>query len=814
MQPTNSTKNVAVGYQAGDQLGDTSNTNVHLGYTAGYRGSGDGNLALGWSAGSYQDGDFNITLGYGAAYGAEGNNNTYIGQAAGYDCEGHGNLDINKGSLGVTSAMDGLTEKLNIYDTIRGDHSSNRIVIGGNLAAGDYTPDATLEVKPKEHTDIGLIVQGDTSHSANLTEWQNSSETVLASVAADGSISGAANLIASTGSMKRLLFDDYIIRIGHDVGQNNGTHGIHIGRYAGQHQGDGAAHCLNVGYGAGYNSDGDYNASFGYQAGYIMSASSDYNLSLGYHAGQQSDGDYNISVGYQAAENSEGDKNIFIGYGAGYGAAGGSHNVEIVASGSVAVNSPMSGLSHKLNIQNIIHGDASTNRIAIGGNLAAADYTPDATLEIKPKEHTDIGLIVQGDTSHSANLTEWQNSAEGIRAYVAADGSIATSGTVSATGGMVIGGSSKLMWVDDDGDDNGVRIGYDAGVMGGLRNISIGQYAGNGAGGGDYNVGIGRYACGGSAGDYNVGVGYMAGNDNDGNYNVGIGYEAGLDIGSTSEYNNNIGYRAGKDQVNNSDHNQSIGYNAGRNADGDYNVFLGVHAGYNSAGSNNIYIGYQAGLEADPGSNNIEILTESVYDVKSTLDGLSNKINIENTIMGDTAANKIVIGSGTTAQTANYSPSATLEIKPKETTDTALIVHSSGIPNVLSVYGSNVSISGRLISPISAPVLQDTNATVNVALTSGNYHEVELAAAVTKIIFKQGMVGQKFIVRFAQPAGANYTIAWTNVDVDEGGTGGTVSWAAGGTAPTMTATNGKADTYGFIQRTATTFDGFVVGQNI
>ena len=182
--------------------------------------------------------------------------------------------------------------------------------------------------------------------------------------------------------------------------------------------------------------------------------------------------------------------------------------------------------------------------------------------------------------------------------------------------------------------------------------------------------------------------------------------------------------------------------------------------------------------------------------------------------MGDTAANKVVIGTGTTAQTANYSPAATLEIKPKETTDAALIVHSSGLSNVFSVSGTNVSIEGRLLGPISAPVLQDTNATVNVALTSGNYHEVELAAAVTKVIFKEGAVGQRFMVRFAQPAGANYTIAWTNVDVDEGGTGGTVSWAAGGTAPTMTATNGKADTYGFIQRSATTFDGFVVGQNI
>ena len=181
--------------------------------------------------------------------------------------------------------------------------------------------------------------------------------------------------------------------------------------------------------------------------------------------------------------------------------------------------------------------------------------------------------------------------------------------------------------------------------------------------------------------------------------------------------------------------------------------------------------------------------------------------------MGDTAANKIVIGSGTTAQTANYSPSATLEIKPKDVADTALSVQSSGIPNVLSVYGNNVSIAGRLIGPISAPVLADTNATVNVTLSSGNYHEVELAAAVTKIIFQKGTTGQKFAVRFAQPAGANYTIAWTNVDVDEAGTGGTVSWA-GGTAPTMTATNAKADTYGFIQRSATAFDGFVIGQNI
>ena len=180
--------------------------------------------------------------------------------------------------------------------------------------------------------------------------------------------------------------------------------------------------------------------------------------------------------------------------------------------------------------------------------------------------------------------------------------------------------------------------------------------------------------------------------------------------------------------------------------------------------------------------------------------------------MGDTSDNKIVIGSGNYSA-ANYTPSATLEIKPKNVADTALSVQSSGITDVVKVYAANVAVSGRLLGPISPPLLQDSNATINVTLGSGNYHEVELAAAVTKVIFKGGTAGQKFAVRFAQPAGANYTIAWTNVDVDDGGTGGTVSWA-GGTAPTMTATNAKADTYGFIQRSATAFDGFVIGQNI
>jgi hypothetical protein len=58
------------------------------------------------------------------------------------------------------------------------------------------------------------------------------------------------------------------------------------------------------------------------------------------------------------------------------------------------------------------------------------------------------------------------------------------------------------------------------------------------------------------------------------------------------------------------------------------------------------------------------------------------------------------------------------------------------------------------------------------------------------------------MIRFEQDASSGpYTIAWNAVTMDFDGGGSpvavTVSWP-GGTAPTMTATNDKADTYGFM----------------
>ncbi len=62
---------------------------------------------------------------------------------------------------------------------------------------------------------------------------------------------------------------------------------------------------------------------------------------------------------------------------------------------------------------------------------------------------------------------------------------------------------------------------------------------------------------------------------------------------------------------------------------------------------------------------------------------------------------------------------------------------------------------------------------------------------------------QIFIVSVTQNSGGTGTVTWFS----------TVRWT-GGNPPTLTTTGGQRDTFGFIATSTSTFDGFVVGQNI
>jgi len=87
--------------------------------------------------------------------------------------------------------------------------NTRRFILGreGNAHMGTSNSISTnyqLSIQPTISTNIGLVVRGFTSQTANLTEWQDSAGVVLASVTASGNISATgtvsgSNLVYNTG---------------------------------------------------------------------------------------------------------------------------------------------------------------------------------------------------------------------------------------------------------------------------------------------------------------------------------------------------------------------------------------------------------------------------------------------------------------------------------------------------------------------------------------------------------------------------------------------------------------------------------------
>ena len=94
-------------------------------------------------------------------------------------------------------------------------------------------------------------------------------------------------------------------------------------------------------------------------------------------------------------------------------------------------------------------------------------------------------------------------------------------------------------------------------------------------------------------------------------------------------------------------------------------------------------------------------------------------------------------------------------------------------------------------------------ATVTFDLNVANVHTVTLGGNRTFAISNE-TAGQKFIIRVLQDGtGSRLVSTWFS----------TIKWA-GGSAPTLTTTAGKADVFGFLVTGTDTYDGFVIGQNI
>ena len=163
---------------------------------------GNYNNAIGYVAGNRASGSYNTYIGYYAGLRASGNNNIEIISHAVNVSEGHGATG-RWGLIGGESPQD---HKINIGNTIVGDHKSKLIAIG-NVTRDHLVPNATLEIVPSAVLNVAFRISSKTGHTANLFEAvSGDSTTVLAAIDPSGSISTSGTISASGG----ILLNDLV----------------------------------------------------------------------------------------------------------------------------------------------------------------------------------------------------------------------------------------------------------------------------------------------------------------------------------------------------------------------------------------------------------------------------------------------------------------------------------------------------------------------------------------------------------------------------------------------------------------------------
>lgn len=117
-----------------------------------------------------------------------------------------------------------------------------------------------------------------------------------------------------------------------------------------------------------------------------------HSVSIGYFAGALSKNIYNcIFIGDGAGSYSQGSNNVYIGSNAGQYSSG-NNNTEILSGTGV---SSLGNLSEKINIGNVLYGDLTTKKIAVG-NVSINNFNPSGSLEVVSSGNPSLFL-----SSHS-----------------------------------------------------------------------------------------------------------------------------------------------------------------------------------------------------------------------------------------------------------------------------------------------------------------------------------------------------------------------------------------------------------------------------
>ncbi len=136
--------------------------------------------------------------------------------------------------------------------------------------------------------------------------------------------------------------------------------------------------------------------------------------------------------------------------------------------------------------------------------------------------------------------------------------------------------------------------------------------------------------------------------------------------------------------------------------------------------------------------------------------------------------------------------------------DTTIVVNDTTVPDTITSVELEITTKGDTGgTPSTITSYTPAGAgTTTLDLGKGNIHIVTMPAATQTLAIINGKLGQCFLVDINNVTSQGALTFFS-----------TIRWVDG-TAPTLTGTNGKRDSFGFKITGVNTYDGYILGQNI
>jgi hypothetical protein len=261
------------------------------------------------------------------------------------------------------------------------------IIASGNVGIGSTTATGQLQVTSRSSTNKGLVVKSAVAQSANLTEWQDSSGNSIASVSADG----AGVFTAKSSSSGSNVYD---IGLSIRSAGNKGT--INFSNWSGSASTNSGSPTIEIATGP----------SSGSLAGAYMTLR----------------GKLESWVALYAENNSAGRRYVRFGQGQPVDTFG----VQVLNDAGTAITSTPFSLG--------IGAPTNSFTIVNSGRVGIGETTPGAQIQVTSSSATTKGIIIKAAASQTANLSEWQNNSNTIKALIDNGGRMSINKSTRQTG--------------------------------------------------------------------------------------------------------------------------------------------------------------------------------------------------------------------------------------------------------------------------------------------------------------------------------------------------------------------------------------------